>query len=73
MRECTLYGTDYQITLKNRTSPELYPFIYCLTILGVFYDAPSGFIVVPFCAYFSALFMQLLCASFRVLLYIKKF
>ena len=70
MRECTLYGTDYQITLKNRTSPELYPFIYCLTILGVFYDASVGFYRCTFSAYyFSALFMQLLYASFRVLLY----
>ena len=44
-------------------------FIYCFTILGVFMTPPSGFIVVHFSAYFSALFMQLLYASFCVLLY----
>ena len=58
------------------------PFIYCLTILGVFMTPPSGFIVVPFSAYFTALFMQLLYASFQrgdllystsVLLYINKY
>ena len=34
-------------------SPELYPFIYCLTILGVFYAATVGFYR---CTYFRILF-----------------
>ena len=44
----------------NRTiSPELYPFIYCLTILGVFYAATVGFyrcifFRILFCTFYAA-------------------
>ena len=54
-----MYGTDYRITLKTRISPELYPFIYCLTILDVFYDASVGFyrctlFHILFCTFYAA-------------------
>ena len=47
---------------KTRTSPELYPFIYCLTILGVFYNASVGF-------YRCTLFRILLCTFYAAFLY----
>ena len=43
-------------------SPELYPFIYCLTILGVFYAATVGFYR---CTYFRILFCTFYAAFIR--------
>jgi hypothetical protein len=50
----------------NRTiSPELYPFIYCLTILGVFYAATVGF--------YRCIFFRILFCTFRCSFYSRVF